>query len=196
MMAFEAEKGFSQLSDAALLESITAKKTWALETLYDRFSARFNGLALKILQDKHLAEDVLQELFMQIWEKAANFDKRKGTPIGWLTILCRNISIDKLRAKTRFENKTSELKESSQHIHPEQSPEAQVDENILQKEVLDILEYIPMEQSIPISMAFFQGLTQNQISTKLNIPLGTIKTRIRLGLRKLRTIMESSRYEK
>ncbi len=196
MMAFEAEKGFSQLSDAALLESITAKKTWALETLYDRFSARFNGLALKILQDKHLAEDVLQELFMQIWEKAANFDKRKGTPIGWLTILCRNISIDKLRAKTRLENKTSELKESSQHMHPEQSPEAQADENILQKEVLDILEYIPMEQSIPISMAFFQGMTQNQISTKLNIPLGTIKTRIRLGLRKLRTIMESSQYGK
>ncbi len=122
MMAFEAEKGFSQLSDAALLESITAKKTWALETLYDRFSARFNGLALRILQDKHLAEDVLQDLFMQIWEKAANFDKRKGTPIGWLTILCRNISIDKLRAKTRLENKTSELKESSQHIHPGQSP--------------------------------------------------------------------------
>ena len=196
MMAFVAEKGFSQLSDAALLESITAKKTWALETLYDRFSARFNGLALRILQDKHLAEDVLQELFMHIWEKAANFDKRKGTPIGWLTILCRNISIDKLRAKTRLENKTSELKESSQHIHPGQSPEAQVDENILQKEVLDILEYIPMEQSIPISMAFFQGMTQNQISTKLKIPLGTIKTRIRLGLRKLRTIMESSQYGK
>ncbi len=195
-MAFEAEKKFSQLSDAALLESITAKKTWALETLYDRFSARFNGLALRILQDKHLAEDVLQDLFMQIWEKAANFDKRKGTPIGWLTILCRNISIDKLRAKTRLENKTSELKESSQYIQEGQSPEAQADENILQKEVYDILEYIPMEQSIPISMAFFQGMTQNQISTKLNIPLGTIKTRIRLGLRKLRTIMESSQYGK
>jgi len=195
-MTSAAEKGFSQLSDAPLLESIIAKKTWALETLYDRFSARFNGLALRILQDKHLAEDVLQDLFMQIWEKAANFDKRKGTPIGWLTILCRNISIDKLRAKTRLENKTSELKESSQYIQEGQSPEAQADENILQKEVLDILEYIPMEQSIPISMAFFQGLTQNQISTKLNIPLGTIKTRIRLGLRKLRTIMESSQYGK
>lgn len=193
-MTFEVEKGFSQLSDAVLLEAIAAKKAWALEALYDRFCARFNGLALRILQDRHLAEDALQELFLQIWEKAVNFDKHKGTPIGWLTILCRNISIDKLRAKTRLENKTSELKESSQHIQEGQSPEAQADENILQKEVLDILEYLPMEQSIPISMAFFQGMTQNQISTKLNVPLGTIKTRIRLGLRKLRTIMESSQY--
>ena len=186
-MANEAGQASSQFSDVALMEFIAEKKTWALGTLYDRFAARLNGLALQILRDRHLAEDVLQELFIHVWEKADKFDPSKGTPAGWLMILCRNLSIDKLRSRVRREKRTSEFKNEESA-----SPEKHLDENILQKEVFDILEYLPMEQSIPIAMAFFQGMTQREISDKLGVPLGTIKTRIRLGLRKIRTMMDSN----
>ena len=143
---------------------------------------------MKILRDQQLAEDVLQEVFLSLWHRAASFDARKGSLLGWLMILCRNRSIDKLRSRAAAQKRSSPMNDAVLQV-PGDDAQAASEFPLLQQEIRRALAALPHEQSLPIELAFFQGLSQTEIAQRLDWPLGTVKTRIRLGMQKLRVMM-------
>jgi RNA polymerase sigma-70 factor (ECF subfamily) len=144
------------------------------------------GLAVKILGDRVEAEDVLQETFVQIWKTAATFDDQRGKPLAWFIMLTRSRAIDRLRSrKTRARLTDSASKEETQ-ITRKTTPADDAVASEEQRTVREALGKLPEEQRVPIEMAYFGGLTQFEIAQKLSQPLGTVKTRIRNGMIRLR----------
>lgn len=172
--------------DRALLRAVAAGDKEALRQLYARHGGVLFALALKVLSDRAEAEDVLQEALVQIWKTAGSFDEGRGKPLGWLIMLTRSRAIDRLRSrKTRtrvtesIANDTSQAGESATPADEAQASEAQ-------RTVRDALKSLPSEQRVPIELAYFGGLTQFEIAQQLSQPLGTVKTRMRNGMIRLR----------
>ncbi len=179
------------ITDIDLLNAVARRDRSALSTFYDRHVAGLYGLALKILRDEALAQDVLQDLFLFLWENADRFIERRGSPVGWMMISCRNRCIDKLRQKERRQRRTTDLDETtlqSIEMNESESPLEFVHQKEVQKVVTQALDGLPEEQRVPIEMAYFKGMSQSEIAKNLNLPLGTVKTRIRLGMQKLRDL--------
>jgi RNA polymerase sigma-70 factor (ECF subfamily) len=177
--------------DIALLRRIGAKDRDAFAEFYDKYSTLLFSIASKILKDAAEAEDVLQETFMQIWEKAGNYDPNLGQPLGWAVTLARNRAIDRIRASQRRNLLTQEAGvefaiagKSSETANDTVSGHEKA--KLIHSAMIDL----PAEQRRAIEMAFFSGLTQNEISEKLQEPLGTVKARIRRGLLRLRDQLE------
>ncbi|MFQ5674928.1 MAG: sigma-70 family RNA polymerase sigma factor [bacterium] len=193
-MSDKSKEEISARSDLELFEQMADKQSWALAALYDRHASRLFGLALKILKDPTLAEDALQDVFLHIWRKAALFNQKCGNPLGWMFIVCRNSCIDKLRAKERAYTRSSFVEDLMQQWHwgAGEDPFKKASDSQLQEVVVKALEQLSVEQRTPIEMAFFEGFTQSEIAKELELPLGTIKTRIRLGMRKLRNLMQAA----
>ena len=192
-MEGKSQEETAQVSDSQLFTEIVAKKTWALSTLYDRYSAHLFGLAVKILNDQQLAEDVLQDLFLYLWNNSDKFSQSRGNAFSWVTIICRNRCIDQLRSKQRKTQSSGLMNEEIVRnitIDESESPFEIVSYNEKQKQVSGALQQLPEEQRRPIEMAYFEGLSQTEISAELQQPLGTIKTRMRLGMQKLRNLMK------
>lgn len=181
-------------TDFELFEEVANKQSWALAALYDRHAPRLFGLAVRILKDHPLAEDALQDVFLNIWRKAALFDKKRGNPVGWMIILCRNGCIDKLRAKERAFKRSGVFEDCmhGQDLGAAEDPLEKANDSQMQGAIMKALEQLSVEQRTPIEMAFFEGFTQSEIAKELELPLGTIKTRIRLGMRKLRNLMQAA----
>src|SRR5277367_5899219 len=177
--------------DVALLRRIGARDRDAFAEFYDKYSTLLFSIASKILNDAAEAEDVLQETFMQIWEKAGNFDPRLGHPVGWAVTLVRNRAIDRIRASRRRNLLTEEagVEFAAAADSPESANET-VSGHEKAKLIHSAMVELPAEQRRAIELAFFSGLTQNEISESLHEPLGTIKARIRRGLLKLRDQLE------
>ena len=189
----KAQRDREALSDTELFEEIAKKKTLAFSAFYDRHSSRLYGLALKMLKVQTLAEDVLQDLFLYIWQNAEKFDKSRGEPLGWLMILCRNRCIDKLRAKEKRARRSGSISEDVlQKVASNESkdPLETVHYNEMRRIVASALEQLPEEQRLLIEMAYFRGLSQSEIAQELHIPLGTVKTRVRLGMQKLKGLIK------
>ena len=189
----KANQDMAVMSDSALFAEIARKKADALSVLYDRHAARLYGLALKILKDPALAEDVLQDLFLYLWQNAEKFEERRGQALAWMMILCRNRAIDKLRAREKRQSRSAAISEeilAAPSFDESESPFAIVHSKETVTRITAALNALPSEQRIPIDLAFFGGFSQSEISEKLNIPLGTIKTRIRLGMRKLSALLK------
>ncbi|HEV7923854.1 MAG TPA: sigma-70 family RNA polymerase sigma factor [Verrucomicrobiae bacterium] len=181
----------TKVRDAALLRRIVAKDRDAFAEFYDNNSTLLFSIACKILNDAGEAEDVLQETFVQIWEKAGNFDPRLGHPLGWAVTLVRNRAIDRLRASRRRNLLTEEASlESAVAANSSESANESVGGREKAKLIHSAMVELPAEQRRAIELAFFSGLTQNEISEALHEPLGTIKARIRRGLLKLRDQLE------
>ena len=194
-MEGKSQEETAQVSDSQLFTEIVAKKTWALSTLYDRYSAHLFGLAVKILNDQQLAEDVLQDLFLYLWNNSDKFSQSRGNAFSWVTIICRNRCIDQLRSKQRKTQSSGLMNEEIVRnitIDESESPFEIVSYNEKQKQVSGALQQLPEEQRRPIEMAYFEGLSQTEISAELQQPLGTIKTRMRLGMQKLRNLMKQT----
>lgn len=153
----------------------------ALSQLYDRYSEALYGLVLRILRDDLLAQDVLQESFVNIWKKADTYSSKKGTFFTWSMNICRNKAIDELRKRGR---KTEVQEELSAEEGSGFSP-AQNIEGIGLKELLSDL---PEDQENVLHLMYFRGYTQQEISDEFSIPLGTVKTRARSGLKKLKEL--------
>ncbi len=177
-------------TDAALLEAIAQKQEAALAELYDRYSSVLYTLALKILGEPALAQDVLQETFLTAWRKAALYNHKRGNVGTWLIVLCRNLSIDHYRTKMRLASRHVEL-DTVGEVLIEQSDDpasialAREDGRLLRL----ALEQLPVEQRQVIEMAYFQGLSQTEIADSTNVPLGTVKTRTRQAMFKLRDFL-------
>jgi len=177
--------------DVALLRRIGARDRDAFAEFYDKYSTLLFSIASKILNDAAEAEDVLQETFMQIWEKAGNFDPRLGQPVGWAVTLVRNRAIDRIRASRRRNLLAEEAgAEFALASNSGDSANETVNGHEKAKLIHSAMVELPVEQRRAIELAFFAGLTQNEISATLKEPLGTIKARIRRGLLKLRDQLE------
>ena len=175
-------------SDVDLMLGIQAGEADALSQLYDRYNGIVKALILRIIHNETEADDLLQEVFMEIWNQAKNFSPEKGKPLGWMVTLTRRRAIDALRKKQAY-NKAEE----GLRAQPEQQPDAWV-RNVTQEEIQSgdtralmakVISSLPEAQQQVIEFAFFQGMSQREIAFHTNIPLGTVKTRLELGLKKI-----------
>lgn len=192
--SWRADDGMSetaQMNDVDLLRRIGDGDRPAFERFYDQYSGLLFSIAVKILNDASEAEDVMQEVFLQIWDKAGGYNPLLGKPVSWAVTLVRNKAIDRIRASQR-RAKLMEQATVEAASGPENSPTA--NERLHGKEnaelIRNVVAGLPADQRRAIEMAFFSGLTQNEISEKLQEPLGTVKARIRRGMIKLRDQLE------
>jgi RNA polymerase sigma-70 factor, ECF subfamily len=171
-------KGISP--DAILVSAIRSGDQSAMASLYDRYSSIVYSVALRLLGDTGAAEDVLQDVFMQLWRNPGLFDSSRGSLGGWLAVIARNRAIDALR-KRRPENDIEDVV-----ISVETDLASEADRARAAEKVRTLLGSMPAPQRAALEMAYFEGLTHTEIAAKTGEPLGTIKTRIRAGLTTLR----------
>lgn len=173
--------------DRDLVRRMAAGEERALGELYDRHARLLYSLALRILRERADAEDVLQEAFSQAWRQASRFEAARGTVAGWLVTVTRSRAIDRLRQRRLQPEGVADI-ERAAHAIPD--PTLGLDLQLVSAEqavrVREALAALPDEQRVPLELAYYEGLSQSEISTKLNVPLGTIKTRMRQTLRRLR----------
>jgi RNA polymerase sigma-70 factor (ECF subfamily) len=172
----------SQLAtkDGALVAGVRAGDEHAMAQLYDRYSPVVYSVALRVLADTGAAEDVLQEVFLQLWRNPAAFDSNRGSLGAWLAVIARNRAIDALR-KRKPETDADEV-----IIAVNLDIESETERRRVLERVRGVVNALPAEQRSAVEMAFFEGLTHIEIAAKTGQPLGTIKTRIRNGLLSLR----------
>ena len=164
----------------------------ALAVLYDRYRAILFGLLMRILNNREEAEDVLQELFLQVWRRAADFDENRGRPFTWLVTMARSRGIDRLRALASRERvAVAGARDEAEAVSDAASDAFRSEQRGL---VTTALAQLPDEQKRPLMLAYFDGLTQSEIAARLGAPLGTVKTRMRTGLMKLRELLAGKNY--
>src|SRR5262245_1429140 len=179
----------SETVDAGLMRRVADGDRDAFASLYDQYARPLYSLALRILNDQKEAEDVLQEVFVQIWEKAGQFDDRLGKPFTWSMTMTRNRAIDRLRSKQRQHRLVEELTQDAV-TEAAASPANTGIEPGQAEHIRAAVNGLPEDQRKAIELAFFNGLTHFEIAEALREPLGTIKARIRRGMLRLRDILE------
>lgn len=167
-------------TDTDLLARVQRGDDLALAAIYDRYSKVVYSVALRVLRDATAAEDILQEVFLQIWRSPGSFLATRGSLGGWLAVVSRNRSIDSLRRKRPTEQAEEMSLPSSFDLAKES------ERNIMAEQARLIIAQLPLEQRKTLEMAFFDGLTHSEIAEMTGDPLGTVKTRIRSALGTLR----------
>jgi RNA polymerase sigma-70 factor (ECF subfamily) len=178
-------------ADVALLERIAARDERALAQLYDRHARLLFGLILRVLRSRADAEDVLQEVFVQAWTKTETYNASLGSPAGWLIGIARNRAIDRLRTNAVRIRAVEQAPETP----PVKTPESHAAAGERRREVVRALAELPPEQRELIEHAYFEGLTQSELAERFNLPLGTVKTRVRTGLTTLRSLLQRTLLE-
>ncbi len=166
--------------DTSLLASVQSGDQQAMASLFDRYSKLVYSVALRVLRDPAAAEDVLQEVFMQIWRNPDSFTAARGSLGGWLAIVSRNRSIDTIRRKRPMVDVDDVPLASAFNLADE------AERNSLMERARGVMVQLPIEQRKTLEMAFFDGLTHSEIAEMTGDPLGTVKTRIRSALLTLR----------
>jgi RNA polymerase sigma-70 factor (ECF subfamily) len=176
-------------SDNELLRAVARGEESALAEVYDRYRLILFGLIVRIVHSREEAEDVLQEVFLQIWRRAADFDEGRGRAFTWLVTVARSRALDRLRSL----GSRARLAEAAPP--PEQIGDAAADAfHSEQAEVVRrALARIPIDQRQALFLGFFEGLTQSEIAARLGAPLGTVKTRMRAGMTKLRELLQEQK---
>ena len=164
------------VSDAEIIARICSGDEGAVALLYDRYSRVVYAVALRVLSDSSAAEDILQDVFMQLWRKPQAFSASRGSLATWLAVIARNRAVDQLRKKR------PEVEAAETVILADADLENTVERNQAIEKVRAVLADMPDEQRAALEMAFFEGLTHVEIAGRTSQPLGTIKTRIRSGL--------------
>ena len=175
-------------NEAELMGKISNRDIQALESIYDMYSGLVFSLIRSIIDNKETAEDLLQEIFVQIWEKAHLFDATRGNVCQWIIRLTRNRSIDTLRSRNYQTNTALLSLPDEDHMLPQKEQSNPLDATILKErseQIRNAMNQLSAEQREVIEKAYFGGYKQSEIAKMLNIPIGTVKTRIRLGLLKL-----------
>ena len=177
--------------DAQLLRRVAERDRQAFAQLYDRYSGVLYSTALRVLNHREEAADVLQEVFVQIWEKAATYDPALGKPFNWALTLTRNRAIDRLRALQR---RCRFVGEATQEMEEMPDEQAGSPGEVFSQEhaalIRSAVATLPLEQRQAIEMAFLGGMTQHELAENLKQPLGTVKARIRRGMLKLRDTLK------
>src|SRR5437588_10055377 len=185
-------------SDVDLMLRIQSGDADALSQLYDRYSGIVKALILRIIHNDTEADDLLQEVFMEIWNQAKNFSAKKGKPLGWMVTMTRRRAIDALRKKQAYARAEERLQ-----AQPEQQPLAWV-QNATEKDIeagdtralmAKVINSLPEAQQQVNELAIFQGMSQRENASPTDIPLGTVKTRLELGLKKIYDSLKELRDE-
>ncbi|HEV7675294.1 MAG TPA: sigma-70 family RNA polymerase sigma factor [Candidatus Angelobacter sp.] len=169
--------------DAALIARIRAGDQSAMTELYDRYAGVVYGVAIRVLTSTAAAEDVVQEVFLQLWRNPRAFDADRGRLAPWLAVISRNRAIDFLRKRPPEDDINEMPIATGVNLEDEASQKLTVDK------VRGVLVQLPQDQRKALEMAFFEGMTHTEIAGKTGDPLGTIKTRIRTGLLALRKVL-------
>jgi RNA polymerase sigma-70 factor, ECF subfamily len=171
---------------ARLVGQIIHKIQPALAQLYDRTSPRVYGLALRMLRERCAAEDVTQEVYLHVWQKAATFDPSRGSVLSWLITITRSRCLDRLRASSSRARREDDGAPVAALRDPAPDPERTSADSERVRHMRHLLQQLPADELRAIKLAFFDEFTHTEIATRTNLPLGTIKTRIRRGLAQLR----------
>ena len=174
---------------AALIKSVAGGDQSAMTTLYDSTSRLVYGLALRILDDTSAAEEVLMDVYMQVWRQASLYDGKRGAPLAWLTTIARSRAIDRLRSGVQEQMRREPLESASMSTTATSAEDFTIASE-MQKLVRSALDTLSPEQREVIELAYYGGFSHSEIAAKLSQPLGTVKTRTRLGMMKLREVLQ------
>ncbi|MDA0595411.1 MAG: sigma-70 family RNA polymerase sigma factor [Chloroflexi bacterium] len=183
---------YQGLEDLELLAKIGEQDRQALAALYDRYGRRVFALAVRMLNDPLGSEEVTQDVFMSVWRRGASYTSKKGKFTTWLFSITHNRTIDELRKRRR--DRSRENADIDDHLNIQSGDISPADAAVARYEYAKIraaMERLPVEQKSVVELSYFKGLTQTEIATKTGQPLGTVKTRMRLALKKLRTALSA-----
>jgi RNA polymerase sigma-70 factor (ECF subfamily) len=171
-----------------LIQQVAKQDRDAFSQLYDRFSTLVFSLAMRMLKARSDAEDLLQEVFVQVWRQAQNYSAERGSPEAWIINIARSRAIDKIRSIRRMQ-KSFVLTDDPARAESPENVESSAAESETRLTMNSALANLPDPQRKVLELAYFDGLTQNEIADRLAEPLGTVKTRMRSGIQKLREIL-------
>jgi RNA polymerase sigma-70 factor (ECF subfamily) len=197
---FEMNTKDQELSDEILIARVASGDTGALEILYDQHAAAVLGVSFRIIGDRLVAEDVLQETFWRVWQSAVTYQAQRGSFTSWLFRIARNLAIDAYRRQSVRPQAIAEMTDSDPILDQLPDPNMDVSEqaqaNLKAQTVRNALATLPREQRQVIELAYFYGMTRQEIAERTGEALGTIHTRARLGLQKLREELERLEFER
>ena len=186
------DSDYKQLGDEELMRRLFHKDKRAFEAIYDRYGDLVYSTALRILRDAHLAQDISQEIFVRLWRKPEGYVAERGRFLTWLISVTRNRAVDEIRSRgRRLRHETASPEEQERELPAGEGNDPALNAQLADqaRTVRAALTELPPEQRQVIELAYFGGLTQQEISDRLDQPLGTVKTRIRLGMQKLRAAL-------
>ncbi|MBV9690887.1 MAG: sigma-70 family RNA polymerase sigma factor [Ktedonobacteraceae bacterium] len=181
-----------EFSDEMLIHAIAGGAVWAMEPLYQRYSRILYSLAYRMVADHQIAEDLLQDAFLAVWRRATSYSSQSGAVRSWLISILHHRTIDYLRGVRRRailkEATWEEIERDERTAFPDVWEEAW--KSVRSSQVREALMKLPIQQRMVIELAYFQGWTHSEIAQGCQIPLGTVKARMRLGLAHLRRVLE------
>ena len=183
---------YQELGDHQLMYRVAMAEKEALEALYARYSSSVYSLAMFMLKQEALAEEVTQDIFLNIWTKASSYKAERGEPKSWIMSVAHHRIVDVIRSRRRTQNVTDPGAYDRLETLPSPriSTEEEVERRIEREYILEALDTLPPEQREVIMLAYFEGYSQSEMAKILNQPLGTVKTRVRLAMKKLRAALE------
>jgi len=179
----------SRTDDKELVRAIVERKQEAVAELYDRFSSLLMALAYRVLGNAQDAEEILQETFLQVWNQAARYDPSRSSVSTWLVLITRSRSIDRLRSRQVQQRTVTAAQQEKPTSHTSPTGVGDVLLQERQKRLGEEMSQLPPEQRQVLELAFFGGSTQSEIAEQTGIPLGTVKTRTLLAMKKLRAAL-------
>jgi RNA polymerase sigma-70 factor (ECF subfamily) len=179
-----------QSADTELMSAVARERSSkALDVLYRRHRPLLRSVISRVMNGENDADDVMQDVFMQVWEQAGNYSEDKGQVLGWLITLARRRALDQVRRNCSYKSATDRFELTVEAMTTERRESFDVQRAVAQNEVSQTirthLQLLPEPQREAVSMVFLEGLTQRELARRLSAPLGTVKTRIELGLKKL-----------
>lgn len=185
-MSREERRQERRRSEAELIGAVAAGSSSALTGIHEQYSSMLLGIATRILRNRSEAEEVLQEVFVQVWRQARRYDPDRSSLSTWLVLLTRSRAIDRLRSRRVQQRTVAEVREEGVVRHESQSGPGNVLMRERRRRLTAEMGRLPTEQREVLELAFFSGLTQREIAAQTDTPLGTVKTRTLLAMRKLR----------
>lgn len=188
---------FVDKDDEALMACLVAKEPNALWVLHQRYHSILKSIIISVIHDETEADDVLQEVFIQIWTHAANYSAAKGKAAGWLITLARRRAIDRLRQRHAYQLATERLEKASKpsNAYEIESAEHNIENQDIRNYLYGLLQNLPVPQKEVVILAHLHGMSQRQIAVAMSLPLGTVKTRLELGMRKLCHVVGGSQHK-
>jgi RNA polymerase sigma-70 factor (ECF subfamily) len=183
---------YPDLPDEQLMARLAMRDIKAFETLYDRYGTLVYSTALRVVGDVQLAEDIAQEVFLRIWRRPEHYVPQRGRFVTWLLSVARNGAVDQIRIRGRRRRHETAGEDSARELPADEDRDPALMAQLAdeRQKVRQALTSLPAEQKRVIEMAYYGGYTQQEIAELLNQPLGTVKTRIRLAMQKLRAALE------
>jgi RNA polymerase sigma-70 factor (ECF subfamily) len=182
-------RDLTNTTDEELMALVVRRQEAALGAIYDRYIRLVCAVALRITGDRETAEEVVQDVFQNVWQAAGSFQPGVGSFAAWLLGIARHRAIDATRSKRERARAREQTIDDFRPAAEESSLEREVDQRLLRNSVRTALDTLPANQRQAIELAYYGGLTRAEIAERLNEPLGTVKTRLRLGLLKLRDLL-------